>query len=77
MWGPWSPNLDDGERLRRTSVLRALAFAYTGNSALEAALSRPERDADALADAQIELDLLPALPRRRLLSTYARLSRPR
>lgn len=77
MFGPWATNLDDAERRRRLTGMRALALAYTGNSAFAEALRRAEDDADALVDAHVEFDLLQPLIRRRLLATYAKLSTPR
>jgi hypothetical protein len=57
--------------------LRALAHMLAPQSSLVAALPAAETgDQVALDAALAELDRLPALARRRILATYAALSRP-
>lgn len=68
-FGPWRDGISDGERIARLRALRALAWAY-GAFDLAAALLAAERDVAALDEALSALDRVPALRRRRLLSTY-------
>lgn len=72
-WGPWSPQIDAAERVARLRALRAFVQAFYGtlhplNKALYFAESLETADLDAAAR---ELELLPALSRRKILSTYA------
>jgi hypothetical protein len=71
------PDLDATEQQCRVREMRALALAYAGASSplTHALLACDTGDTAALADALAELDALPALQRRRLLSAYAMLSK--
>jgi hypothetical protein len=76
-FGPWRDDIDKAERLARLRELRALAHLLAPNSPLAAALKAAETGDQAALDAALaELDRLPALARRRILATYAALSRP-
>jgi hypothetical protein len=76
-FGPWRDDIDKAERLARLRELRALAYLLVPNSPLAAALKAAETGDQAALDAALaELDRLPALARRRILATYAALSRP-
>lgn len=76
-FGPWAQDLDAAERLARLRGLRAIALLLARpHVAFTAALRRAEADARALQDAAVELDRLPALTRRRVLSAYLALGRP-
>jgi hypothetical protein len=77
-FGPWVPNIDSGERLARIRSMRALALVFVRpqRDFLEA-LARAEIDSAALVTALELLEKLPALPKRKLLATYADLSRAR
>jgi len=73
-FGPWADNLSDAERLARWRGLRAAAFLLVGPShPFVETLRRAETDADAAQRALIELEALPPLPQRRLLSVLIRL----
>jgi hypothetical protein len=74
-WGPFAPDLSREERDARRRELRAVALAYCGpNHPLTRALKA--RTPEALEEALAEIDRLPALGRRRLLSVYATLKEP-
>jgi hypothetical protein len=76
-FGPWRDDLPADERKARVRELRALAHLLAPNSPLIAALTAAEAgDQTALDAALDEIDRLPALTRRRLLASYAALSRP-
>jgi hypothetical protein len=76
-FGPWRSDIPADERKARCRELRALARLLAPKSPLAAALKAAEDgDADALALALAEIDRLPALPRRRILATYAALMKP-
>jgi hypothetical protein len=76
-FGPWWDDLPADERKARVRELRALAHMFAPQSPLVAALMAAETgDRPALEAALAELDRLPALPRRRLLATYAALHSP-
>jgi hypothetical protein len=81
-WGPWSATMPEPERRRAVLVLRTLAGIKVGvgrSHPLYKALLRADmaqddaRGAQALAllEAGIELERLPALTRRHLISGYA------
>lgn len=81
-WGPWSAAMPEPERRRAVLVLRTLAGIKVGvgrSHPLYKALLRADmaqddaRGAQALAllEAGIELERLPALTRRHLISSYA------
>jgi hypothetical protein len=76
-FGPFVPDLDSTERIARLRALRAIAltFARPHRELLEA-LARVEHDDTALAPALELLEALTALPKRRLLATFADLGRP-
>ncbi len=72
-FGPWLPGLAEVERGARWRSFAALALVYVGSAhPLTRACAAAERDpaADAAAAAWEALSALPALTRRRLLSTY-------
>jgi hypothetical protein len=79
-WGPWSKAMAEPERRRAILVLKTLASIICGRQhPLYKALARADaaqddaRGAQALAllEAGIELERLPALKRRQLISSYA------
>lgn len=77
-FGPWALDLEPGERLARLRSLRALARVLVGPRAVELCelLHQAETDPAALVLAADVLDRLAPLDMRRLLSTYASLTRP-
>jgi len=76
-FGPWVPGLDNAERTARWRALTALAAVYCGsNAAVVEALCAAERDGRAAPRALELFDAMPALRRRRLLSSYAAIHRP-
>jgi hypothetical protein len=76
-FGPWAPNVAPEERRRQFRSLAALAAAFTGSgSALVLALREAERDDGAAAWALEVLNGLPALTRRRILSTFGAVTWP-
>jgi hypothetical protein len=76
-FGPWRDDLPADERKARCREMRALAHMLAPKSPLVAALKAAEAgDQTALDAALAEIDRLPALTRRRLLASYAALSRP-
>jgi len=75
-WGPWAPNIPPAERVARFRALRALVRVLTGPGPLVVALARAETDPAAADEAAALLSRLPSLSRRRVLATYAALSRP-
>lgn len=79
-WGPWSAAMPEPERRRAVLVLKTLASIMVGRghplytALLRADMARDDaRGAQALAllEAGIELERLPALTRRNLISSYA------
>jgi hypothetical protein len=79
-WGPWSEHMTDAERRESILVLRTLASIICGRqSPLWKALYRAYAAADdaqgarglALLEAAHEVERLPALRRRNLISSYA------
>jgi hypothetical protein len=77
-FGPWSLGIDSAERLARFRVLAALAAVFCRcNHPLVDELRQVERDGEAAARAFTMLERLPALTRRRLLSTYSAVHSPR
>jgi hypothetical protein len=72
-FGPWRRSLDQIERAAERRELKALATVFCGqkHSLVRALRAAQNGDADALAVALREIDALPALPRRRLLATFA------
>jgi hypothetical protein len=78
LFGPWSPGIDATERVAQLRALSALTAAYCGSAhELVGELRRAETDPDAAARALELLDRLPSLTRRRLISTFASIMRPR
>lgn len=78
-FGPWAEGLDPAERIARLRALRALAgiFAWPDRSFRDLLWDAEEGDPTVLEAAYIELDRLPALRRRKLLSAYLRASSSR
>jgi hypothetical protein len=74
-WGPWDQAINAAERVARLRALRAFVQAFYGtNHALNKALYFAESLEPADLDgAALELERLPALDRRKILSTYAAL----
>jgi hypothetical protein len=79
-WGPWSASMPEPERRRAVLVLKTLASIVCGRRhPLYKALLRADMAGDdargaqalALLEAGIELERLPALKRRQLISSYA------
>jgi hypothetical protein len=76
-FGPWCDDIGEAERLARLREMRVLAYLLAPKSPLVAALKAAETGDQAALDAALaELNRLPALARRRILATYAALSRP-
>ena len=76
-FGPWCEDIGAAEWLARMRELRALVYLLAPNSPLVAAETAAETGDQAALDAALaELDRLPALPRRRILGTYAALRSP-
>jgi hypothetical protein len=72
-WGPFHPAISHAERVARLRGLRAITELYCGKTHpfVQALwLAETGEDAD-LEAAVLELDRLPALQRRRVLSAYA------
>jgi hypothetical protein len=77
-FGPWIPGLDPIERTAQFRSLASLAALLIGSHhPLISALRQAERDGDAAAQAIKLLDSLPALTRRRMLSTFGAVTWPR
>jgi hypothetical protein len=78
-FGPWASNIDPAERLARLRAMRALAMTVARPHAGELirALRRAEDEPAALPEALALLDRLPALARRRVLTSYATLAKSR
>jgi hypothetical protein len=73
-FGPWAGDIDPAERLARLRSMRALALVHCRYEVgFLKSLKRAETDATALPAAFEQLERLPALRRRHLLSTYAQL----
>jgi hypothetical protein len=76
-FGPWAPDIAPEERRRQFRSLAALAAAFTGSgSALVVAMRAAELDDAAAARALEVLNGLPALTRRRILSTFGAVTWP-
>jgi hypothetical protein len=75
-YGPWSPALSDAtERKAQLRSMAALALVYLGpDHRLVAELRAAEVDPTAFARAHDLVEALPALVRRRLLSTFSRVT---
>jgi hypothetical protein len=77
-FGPWAPGVEADERRRQFRCMAALAAAFTGSqSALVAAMREAERDDNAAGRALELLNDLPALTRRRIVSTFGGVTWPR
>jgi hypothetical protein len=78
LFGPFRPDVD---RVEKTAQFRALAMGaavYCGSDhELVGELRKAETDETAAANALELLDRLPSLTRRRLISTFAAIMRPR
>jgi hypothetical protein len=71
---PWTEGIAPDERLARLRSLRAMTILmYCSHGDLIAALKKAEREADWLPRALDELERIPSLHRRRLLSSYCNL----
>lgn len=77
-WGPWADDLDPGERLARLRSFRALARVLAGPRAVELCelLHQAESDESVLPAAADALERLAPVDLRRILSSYAGLTRP-
>lgn len=76
-FGPWR-DLPAAERVAQLRELRAIAALIIGrDKRLVALLRAAESDSDALEQAWLELERLPALPRRRVLAALAHIGAPR
>lgn len=77
-WGPFVPDLDPAERLARLRCLRAIVHLVCGprGAAAERALTENERDPVRAIEALAVFYGMSPLDKRRVLSTYAALSRP-
>lgn len=77
-FGPWAPDLDPAERLARARSLRAIVRLLSGprGAALAELLHQAETDPGALVPAADALDRLAPVDLRRILGSYAGLSRP-
>jgi hypothetical protein len=70
-FGPWVPEVDPGERVARFRTLAALCAAFVGSShPVIAELRNAECDQAAADRALKKFNGLPALTRRRILSTW-------
>jgi|GEM_PF-1548283 len=77
-WGPWASGISDCERLARLRSLRAIVRLLLGprGDALERAIRCAEESPVDLDLAHVALSRLPSLDFRRVLSSYAALTRP-
>jgi hypothetical protein len=76
-FGPWRPEIDPTERTAQLRCLAGLAAVFRGShDPLVSALRAAEHDATALARAAELLERLPALVKRKLLSTYGAVTWP-
>jgi hypothetical protein len=73
-WGPWASGIEPAERMLRLRTLGVVAQLLFGpRHPLVTLAAKAERlDADALADAELEINRLPARDLRKLVSTYSR-----
>lgn len=80
-FGPFRYKCDPVERVAQLRVLRTLVHVHLWTveegPRIEAALRLAEIDNASLATALHLFDALPALPRRRILATFAHLHQPR
>lgn len=77
-WGPFASGLDPAERLARLRCLRAIVHLVCGprGAAAERVLIENERDPARAIEALAAFYAMAPLDKRRVLSTYAALSRP-
>ena len=76
-FGPWSPSCEPAERMARLRAMRAMALLLARpHASFIRALELGESNPTSLSEALALLEQLPALTRRRLLASYARLARP-
>jgi hypothetical protein len=74
-YGPWSHSLQHAERVAQLRSLAALVATHFGSDhPCVVALRRAESDPGALSSAQAMFERLPALTKRKLLSTYRSLN---
>jgi hypothetical protein len=74
-WGPWTPNLPEPERIGRLRSLQTLVCVFAGpDHPFAAALANAETDPAAAA--WTALNTVPAVPRRKILATFAAVNRP-
>lgn len=77
-YGPWVPVADRGERTARFRLLAGLTAIYTGSwNPLVAELRAAEADEVAAERALDLFNTLPAIPRRKILSTWGAVQWPR
>jgi hypothetical protein len=74
-WGPFVPELDPAEADARRRELRALALTLCGGPSHPLYRALAARAPEALEDALAEIRAMAPVPRRRLLSTYAVLTK--
>jgi hypothetical protein len=78
LFGPWMPTVDPVERVAGLRALAALVAVFAGSDdPAVSALRRAEVDVGASDQALEAFDKLAALPRRKIISVYARLMRPK
>ena len=77
-FGPWVEHIDPAERGKQFRSLAALAAVFLGSEhQLVAALRAAETDGEAATQALELLNVMPALTRRKLLSTFGAITWPR
>ncbi len=77
LFGPWRIGVTEPDRTAGLRALAALVAVYCGSGhPTVAALRKAERDPEAADAALMAFDGLPALKRRYVVATYARLMRP-
>jgi hypothetical protein len=75
-YGPWSGDIAEPERVARLRELRALVLLLCPTGPLLATRQEAETNPAAADRALEEIDALPPLRRRKLLSCYSALHRP-
>jgi hypothetical protein len=77
-WGPFASGIDPAERMARVRAFRVAVHVDCGTAGREATelLRQAERDPAALSKALAAFERLPALPKRRALSTYCATATP-
>lgn len=75
-WGPFTPDLDEPERIARCRCLRAVVHLTTSprGEAASRLLQNAERDPIALGAAARALNAMDATDKRHVWASYARLS---